>query len=103
MHRDIKPSNVMLLLSKKHWTIIDFGCAAETGTTAKLMFTLSYSAPETLRARRGGADCVLVTEALDAWSLGVLALEMFTKKTVFPKVLFNPGQVRLFPHPSVVL
>ncbi|NJR43227.1 MAG: phosphotransferase [Akkermansiaceae bacterium] len=33
VHRDIKPGNVMWLPRTKRWTLIDFGCAAPTGTT----------------------------------------------------------------------
>ena len=78
-HRDVKPANVMWLPSQNRWTLIDFGCAAPLGTIANKAFTLAYAAPEAVRAAfREGERPVQVTTALDAWSLGVLAVELFT-------------------------
>ena len=83
VHRDIKPGNIMWLPRKKRWTLIDFGCAARTGSNASTGFSLYYAAPEVLRAYLNGASTVVATEALDAWSLGVLAIELFSGKPVF--------------------
>ena len=83
VHRDIKPGNVMFLPRTKRWTLIDFGCAARTGSHARTGFSLYYAAPEALRAYMEGEAGVVATEALDAWSLGVLAIELLTGKPVF--------------------
>jgi serine/threonine protein kinase len=90
VHRDIKPGNIMWLPRKKRWTIIDFGCAARTGEYARLGFSLFYAAPEVLVSHESGAPGIVVTEALDAWSLGILAIEMFTGQPVFD--LLQPEQ-----------
>ena len=94
VHRDIKPGNVMWLPRKKRWTLIDFGCAARKGATAPTGFTLTYAAPEVLRAHAAGENSMLVAEALDAWSLGIMALEMFSGQPVFDLLQTNQ-QVRL--------
>ena len=73
----------MWLPRKKRWTLIDFGCAARTGTQAPTSFSLYYAAPEALQAYVEGQGGVQATEALDAWSLGVLAIELFTANPVF--------------------
>ena len=83
VHRDIKPGNIMWLPRKKRWTLIDFGCAARTGTQATTGFSLYYAAPEVLSEYLNGAPTVEATEALDAWSLGVLAIELFSGRPVF--------------------
>lgn len=83
VHRDIKPGNIMWLPRKKRWTLIDFGCAARTGSHTSTGFSLFYGAPEALRAYLSGEGGLVATEALDAWSLGVLAIELFTGKPVF--------------------
>ena len=87
VHRDLKPGNIMWLPRKKRWTLIDFGCAARTGTHAPTGFSLYYAAPEALQAYVAGAGGVQAEEALDAWSLGVLAIELFTAAPVFSYLL----------------
>jgi serine/threonine protein kinase len=78
VHRDIKPGNVMWLPSQNRWTVIDFGCAAHIGTEAPTGYSLLYAAPEVVRAHvREGAKSFIATCALDSWSLGVLAVELF--------------------------
>jgi histidine kinase len=83
VHRDIKPSNIMWLLRNRRWTIIDFGCAAHVGELASTGFSSAYAAPEALFACTTGESCIWVTEALDSWSVGILALELLTGKPVF--------------------
>jgi eukaryotic-like serine/threonine-protein kinase len=52
VHRDLKPANVMWLPRENRWTVIDFGCAARTGSTSLLGFSLLYAAPEVVLAVR---------------------------------------------------
>ena len=85
VHRDIKSGNIIMLSRTKRWTLIDFGCAARTGMHAGTVFSLYYVALEALRASEEGGRGLVATEALDAWSLGVLAIEMFTGNPVFPR------------------
>lgn len=95
MHRDIKPGNLMFLPRKKRWTLIDFGCAAKIGSAARTGFSLFYAAPEVVAAHyRDSETTIVATEALDAWSLGILSLEMFCGKLPFD-VHQNPQKVRL--------
>ena len=83
VHRDIKPGNLLWLPRKKRWTLIDFGCVARTGEEVATGFTLSYAAPEVIAAHRDGGKRLVATEALDAWSVGILAVEVFTGQPVF--------------------
>ena len=85
VHRDIKPGNIMFLPRTKRWTLIDLGCAARTGSHAPTGFSLFYAAPEVLQACVAKQPGVVATEALDAWSLGVLAIELFIGKPVFDR------------------
>ena len=55
VHRDIKPGNIMWLPRKKRWTLIDFGCAARTGTHASNSFTPVFASPEVIRCHQDGA------------------------------------------------
>ena len=97
VHRDIKPGNIMWLPRTKRWTLIDFGCAARTGSRTNVGFSLFYAAPEALRSFMRGDRESVATEALDAWSLGVLAIELLTGRTVFD--WFRPKEkVRMHGH-----
>ena len=96
VHRDIKPGNIMWLPRTKRWTLIDFGCAAHTGSHTNVGFSLFYAAPEALRSYMRGDREAGATEALDAWSLGVLAIELLTGRTVFDR--FRPEEVRMHGH-----
>lgn len=79
VHRDLKPGNIMWLPSQNRWTLIDFGCAAKIGEEAPMGFSLTYAAPEVIKAHfRDNLKSIVATEALDAWSVGVLAVELFT-------------------------
>ena len=59
VHRDLKPGNVMWLPRENRWTVIDFGCSARTGETARLGFSLAYAAPEVISAYRAGETSML--------------------------------------------
>ena len=95
VHRDIKPGNIMFLPRTKRWTLIDFGCAAATGSHPRTGFSLFYAAPEALKAYLAGEVGVVATEALDAWSLGVLAFELFSGQPVFDHMR-PKDEVRVF-------
>ena len=101
VHRDIKPGNVMWLPRKNRWTLIDFGCAARAGRKARKGFSYSYAAPEVIRAVRAGEPLFDVTEGLDVWSVGILAIEMFTGQPVYS--ILQPKTTVNFPqNPSII-
>ena len=83
VHRDLKPANVIWLPRENHWTLIDFGCAARTGSRAALSFTKRYAAPEVVDAMQRGNAVHRVDEAVDAWSLGVMAFELLSGRPAF--------------------
>jgi serine/threonine protein kinase len=93
VHRDVKPGNVMWLPRTKRWTLIDFGCVAKTNEHASIGFSFSYAAPEAIRAHSSADPTILVTEALDAWSVGILAIEIFTGQPVWD-IMQEREQVR---------
>jgi serine/threonine protein kinase len=59
VHRDLKPANVMWLPRENRWTVIDFGCVARTGKSARLGFSIKYAAPEVIAAYRSGATTMI--------------------------------------------
>jgi eukaryotic-like serine/threonine-protein kinase len=100
VHRDIKPGNVMWLPRQIRWTLIDFGCVARAGTRAPIRFSMAYAAPEAVRAMQAGQNSIVVNAALDAWSIGILAIEMFIGEPVFNRML-ERDEVRRQCMPSV--
>jgi eukaryotic-like serine/threonine-protein kinase len=95
VHRDLKPANVMWLPRENLWTLIDFGCAAKIGSRANLSFTLSYAAPETVKAVKRHAPNILVSPAVDAWALGVMMYELLTGQKAFERICDGHAVVRL--------
>ena len=83
VHRDLKPGNVMWLPSINGFTVIDFGSTVRVGKEAYISCTLAYAAPEAVVAYAAGGSRMLVTGALDVWSLGVVFYEFLTKFRVF--------------------
>jgi serine/threonine protein kinase len=101
VHRDLKPANVMWLPSVNGFTVIDFGSSARSGVEAGISCTLAYAAPEAVAAFKKGETRMLVTGALDVWSLGIIFYEFLTGSHIFtcsPDDIFAAaaGQV-LFP------
>lgn len=75
-HRDLKPGNIMLLPKKLKWVLIDFGISARIGEQTPPKCTPMYAAPETAQACLDMADTIEASAAVDAWSLGVIAVEL---------------------------
>ena len=61
VHRDIKPGNIMWLPRKNRWTLIDFGCAAKTGTFAFSGFSVFFAPPELLAVFIAGVVDPIIT------------------------------------------
>ena len=94
VHRDVKPENIVLVnkpyvdkfgkqheaMTITHAKLIDFGLACPIGTemTATRQ-SIPYLPPELVSPKRGQASpSILVTPALDSWSLGVTLFTMLT-------------------------
>jgi serine/threonine-protein kinase len=84
VHRDIKPDNIILDNKGKYW-LIDFGIARHlelnslTSTNRGLgLFTVGYAAPEQFRNIKRD-----ISIRADLFSIGVVAMELFTGKNPF--------------------
>jgi serine/threonine protein kinase len=96
VHRDLKPGNIMWLPPQNRWMLIDFGCAACIGKKARIGFSLMYAAPEVVKARfRDECSTMTVTTALDVWSVGVIAVELFSGR---PPLMLLEGQEKVSSH-----
>ena len=76
VHRDLKPGNIMYAHDRMTWVLIDFGVSARVGRPASVRGTALYAAPEVAEAFLNQRPSIHTTAALDAWSLGIIALEM---------------------------
>ena len=96
VHRDLKPGNIMWLPSQNRWTLIDFGCVAKIDSDARMGFSLMYAAPEVvLGVFRERRETCKASTALGAWSVGVLAVELFTGR---PALRLIEGREKARPH-----
>jgi serine/threonine protein kinase len=93
VHRDVRPSNVLWLPRDNRWTVVSFRRAAPVGSHARVRYCTCYGAPEAVAAAREGLRSMPVHPALDAWSLGILAMELFTGQAVFGSSL-SEAEVR---------
>ena len=101
VHRDIKPGNIMWLPSRNRWTIIDFDGAVRTGSTAPACFSLPYAAPEVVIGVYRDKSCAVnPTAALDAWSVGVLAVQLFSGQAPL-NIADGRDHVRLYVLPCM--
>jgi hypothetical protein len=87
VHRDIKPANVLWRPAHHSWTLIDFGCAAEIGATVSLTLSLTYAAPEAIKAYEASQWSVICDAAVDMWALGLIAYELLFSRRVFNRSL----------------
>eukprot|EP00892_Ulva_mutabilis_P012634 jgi/Ulvmu1/9743/UM055_0083.1 len=87
VHRDLKPGNILWRPQHHSWTLIDFGCAAATGSSVGLSFSLLYAPPEVIHAVERQERQVNADPAIDMWAIGVIAYELLTRARVFPPKL----------------
>uniref|UniRef100_A0A668AR81 Protein kinase domain-containing protein n=1 Tax=Myripristis murdjan TaxID=586833 RepID=A0A668AR81_9TELE len=103
-HSDLKPDNIMMVdhvwqpLKVK---IIDFGSAFETSgaRSGSYIQTRWYRSPEVMLG-------LPYTEAIDVWSLGCVAAELFLGQPLYPgrnEYEMVSLQLNLFPSPSVLI
>lgn len=85
VHRDLKPGNIIWEPRGSIWVLIDFRLVADIGAAAVVGFTPTYAAPEAAQRYKDNARKMTVGTELDAWSLGVVALELMLGKPPFGK------------------
>jgi serine/threonine protein kinase/lipoprotein NlpI len=86
LHRDLKPANV-LLTDEGQPMLLDFNLSEDvklrsSASVARIGGTLPYMAPEHLDALQGGGRPVDARS--DAYSLGVILVELLTGRHAFP-------------------
>lgn len=96
VHRDLKPSTVMWLQHTGRWTLTGLATAARTAEPTSPAFTLCYTAPEVVEELQKGATMVTPQPAQDAWSLGVIAVELLCGAPAFDLAKYSLAQVRTF-------
>ena len=87
VHRDVKPGAVLWLPGEHRWVLVNFCRAARIGASTPAPCSLSYAAPEVAANAscaadggvHAGATPMPASIAADMWSLGVVALELFSR------------------------
>lgn len=77
-HGDIKPQNIIWFGKDYTWKLIDLDSAARVDERRPICYTISYAAPEVLKAETSGCSHIVASAATDMWSLGIIVFEIFT-------------------------
>lgn len=93
-HRDIRPANVLWMPLEHRWALVGFGHVARIDDVAPPTVRLPYAPPEAIRASNAGARSMLVSPAVDAWALGLLAVEILAGRSAMLTMLEGPCKVR---------
>ena len=59
--------------------------SAFAGQPARMSLSIAYASPEIVMAYQEGKHMVIADRAVDTWSLGIMAWELFTGNRVFPR------------------
>lgn len=94
VHRDIRPANVMWMPLEHRWALVGFGRVARIDDVAPPTVRLPYAPPEAIRAGNAGARSMLIATAVDAWALGLLAVEILAGRGAVPTLLEGPHKAR---------
>lgn len=102
VHRDVKPGAVLWLPSEYRWALVNFCRAARIGSTSPTPCSLAYAAPEVAASARCSSDGGVQSDsepvaspAADAWSLGIVALELFSRARAIDVHKAGAANVRL--------
>jgi serine/threonine protein kinase len=87
VHRDVKPGAVLWLPSEHRWALTNFCRTARIGAVHPSPCSLAYAAPEVAASAscssdggvHAGAAPLPASTAADAWSLGIVAVELFSR------------------------
>lgn len=95
LHRDVKPDNVVVA-EDDHLYLVDFGLAAFSGRAPHApvpligeVCTIGYRDPWLMQLNAS------YTRAIDLWSVGCLAIEMFTRRALFSEMDISEREMML--------
>lgn len=83
VHMDVNTSTVVFFGVEGRWKLTGFENWASIGESADILYCLSYSAPEVVRADILGDAALLAMPGMDCWSLGVMAYEILSGERFF--------------------
>lgn len=82
VHRDVKPGSILWLPSEQRWALVNFCRSCRVGHTGPAPCSLAYTAPEVAAAVGAGTDAAAppASQAADAWALGIVIYELFSRQ-----------------------
>ncbi len=93
IHCDLNPANILYDISKKRAVLIDFGFAAQIGSSTEKAGTIGYIAPEVFKG-------IATDQRSDIYSLGIILLKLMGDKKI-PKELFALGKRMIAKEPAL--
>jgi serine/threonine protein kinase len=95
VHGNVTPSNIKWMARENRWMLSDFQSTMLSGSRAPAPVSPQYAAPEVVEQAEAHNGTVEASPAMDAWSFGVIALELITGASVMD----DGERVRLSPDP----
>lgn len=83
VHCDLKPMNIVQFSEESRWKLIDFDSAVEAGVPSAISATITYAAPEIIRATMDGQEEMALRASADMFSIGVIAYEVLAGRFYF--------------------
>lgn len=98
VHRDFKSTSIIFQQTSMQFVCIGFHAAERVGASRPHSFVLEYAAPEVVQFQDehpGEQKALEASTAMDAWSMGVVCMELLTGGPVFDVVTHGADRVHL--------
>ena len=97
VHRDVRPANIIWMPLEHRWALIGFERVARIDDVTPPAQRLPYAPPEVLHAAQSGARSMVAAPSLDAWALGLVAIEVLAGQGSMLTMLEGATKVRVAP------
>lgn len=101
VHRDFKPTSIIFQQTSMQFVAVGFSSAERIGGSRPHSYVLGYAAPEVVQFSEehpGESKAMPASTAMDAWSMGVIAIELLTGGPALDVETYGVQSVRSKPR-----